>query len=53
MDQHTFNKELLQSIDVIKQAVDNIYEINYEAITEIRSRLEYINLLIAKNIKDE
>lgn len=51
MDNKTLKKEILGSLDVIKQTIDNLYETNYECITDIRSRLEYLNLIIVKNNK--
>ena len=52
MDNKKLEKEILGSLDVIKQAVDNLYETNYETIADIRSRLEYLNLIIVKNNKE-
>ncbi len=52
MDNKTLEKEILGSLDVIKQTIDNLYETNYESITDIRSRLEYLNLIIVKNNKE-
>ena len=52
MDNKKLEKEILESLDVIKQAVDNLYEMNYECITDIRSRLEYLNLIIVKSNKE-
>lgn len=52
MDNKKLEKEILGSLDVIKQAVDNLYETNYETIADIRSRLEYLNLIIVKNSKE-
>ena len=51
MDNKKQEKEIMESLDVIRQSIDNLYETNYECITEIRSRLEYINLIIVKNSK--
>ncbi len=52
MDDKELIKELLQSLDFIKQAVDNLYEMNYECITEIRGHLQCLNLIITKNVKE-
>ena len=52
MDNKTLKKEILGSLDVIKQTIDNLYETNYECITDIISRLEYLNLIIVKNNKE-
>lgn len=52
MDNKTLEKEILGSLDVIKQTIDNLYETNYECITDIRSRMEYLNLINVKNNKE-
>lgn len=52
MDNKKQEKEIIESLDVIKQSIDNLYETNYEYITEIKSRMEYINLIIVKNSKE-
>lgn len=53
MDDKELKKEILGSLDVIRQAVDNLYETNYECVTDIRNRLEYINLVIIKNLNEK
>ena len=53
MDDKELKKEILGSLDVIRQAVDNLYETNYECVTDIRSRLEYINLVIIKKLNEK
>ncbi len=41
-------KEVLKSIDVIREAMDNAFEVNLQSYIELRARLNYLELILTQ-----
>lgn len=42
------DKEVLKSIDVIREAMDNAFEVNLQSYIELKSRLSYLELVLTQ-----